>query len=481
MAVHDHSASASIPSSTGEALYKLPSTFLPFSLDGASWWYTTAAVLLSLLVLEQTVYRYKKRHLPGDAFTIPIIGKFADSTKPTMAGYMKQWQSGALSALSVFNIILAKLLNSPNHAEPCLVYSAKVILRPENWVFLTGKTHVDYRRSLNILFTRRAIGMYVGIQDSITREHFRTWPATSKREACGSTDHDDCSFPEHGHLSSRLLWKPYSSSCYAGNQRQILGHHSSARACQFPLCATWHEGVQAKQAANVAMEWLRLAARNSKIAIANGAEPTCLIDEWMRICADPNYKGRKDFSDDEISMVVFSFLFASQDAMSSGLIFGFQHLADHPETRVRQGNFDSPLTIELMDQMPYLQAVVKESMRVKPPVTMVPYKTTKAFPISEDYTVPANSMVIPSFYNSLHDPNSANMNPKNYLVWGSGPHRCIGLEYAMMNMALVLATAAVMFDWEHEITPKVMRLSAIIATLFPRDGCRLKLTPRTNA
>lgn len=66
--------------------------------------------------------------------------------------------------------------------------------------------------------------------------------------------------------------------------------------------------------------------------------------------------------------------------MSSGLIFGFQHLADHPEVlakvreeqaRVRQGNFDSPLTIELMDQMPYLQAVVKESLRVKPPVTMV--------------------------------------------------------------------------------------------------------------
>ena len=26
-----------------------------------------------------------------------------------------------------------KILNSPNHAEPCLVYSAKQILRPDNW------------------------------------------------------------------------------------------------------------------------------------------------------------------------------------------------------------------------------------------------------------------------------------------------------------------------------------------------------------
>lgn len=26
-----------------------------------------------------------------------------------------------------------KILNSPNHAEPCLVHSAKAILSPDNW------------------------------------------------------------------------------------------------------------------------------------------------------------------------------------------------------------------------------------------------------------------------------------------------------------------------------------------------------------
>jgi C-22 sterol desaturase len=52
------------------------------------------------------------------------------------------------------------------------------------------------------------------------------------------------------------------------------------------------------------------------------------------------------------------------------------------------------------------------------------------------------------------DPNnSANTNPKNYIVFGSGPHRCIGVEYAMMNIALVLAIASTTFDFEHEITP----------------------------
>ena len=80
-------------------------------------------------------------------------------------------------------------------------------------------------------------------------------------------------------------------------------------------------------------------------------------------------------------------------------------------------------------------------------------------------------MVIPSFYNSLRDPEvysnpqefdptrwldpngTAQSNPRNYLVFGSGPHKCIGIEYATMNMALVIAHAVSTWDWEHTKTP----------------------------
>ena len=102
----------------------------------------------------------------------------------------------------------------------------------------------------------------------------------------------------------------------------------------------------------------------------------------------------------------------------------------------------------------------------------VPYLAKKPFPISDDYTVPAGSMVIPSFYNALHDPkafpdpdtlsperwldpeNPANKNPQNYLVFGSGPHKCVGIEYATMSIALVLALASELAEWEHVLTPR---------------------------
>lgn len=99
------SSKASYPSVLSDASTgSVTAPVFPSLLPSGSWLYTTAAIVLSLLVLEQTVYRYKKRHLPGAQWTIPLIGKFADSLNPTMEGYMKQWASGPLSAISVFNV-----------------------------------------------------------------------------------------------------------------------------------------------------------------------------------------------------------------------------------------------------------------------------------------------------------------------------------------------------------------------------------------
>lgn len=164
----------------------------------------------------------------------------------------------------------------------------------------------------------------------------------------------------------------------------------------FPLALPGTKVYKAIQARKATFKWLELAAAKSKIAIAEGAEPDCMLEQWVKEMQTPGYKGRKDFSDREIAMVVFSFLFASQDAMSSGLIYGFQHLADHPELltkireeqyRVRGNDVDKPVTLEMLEEMPYLKAFVKESLRVKPPVTMVISSTTFLWHAPDDFVV----------------------------------------------------------------------------------------------
>lgn len=89
--------------------------------------------------------------------------------------------------------------------------------------------------------------------------------------------------------------------------------------------------------------------------------------------------------------------------MSSSITFAFQHLADYPEVlakvreeqeRVRGDDLDSPITLDVLDQMPYVHAVVKEVLRHRPPVIMVPYLVKKAFPLTDDYTVPKGTMLM---------------------------------------------------------------------------------------
>ena len=85
--------------------------------------------------------------------------------------------------------------------------------------------------------------------------------------------------------------------------------------------------------------------------------------------------------------------------------------------------------------------------------------------------IPAGTIVAPNQYAMTHDPNvypepdaliperwldpesSANKNPRNFLVFGSGPHRCIGIEYVYMNISICISNAVTLMEWEHEITP----------------------------
>lgn len=264
-------------------------------------------------------------------------------------------------------------------------------------VFLTGKSHVEYRRVLNTLFTRKALryaspslsstftsspfqSIYISIQDAIARNHLNQWLADAAKDPS----------PKSIMQTARQLNMHISLRVFCGNHIPEEGaveisqkYWDITRALElvnFPLALPGTKVYKAIQARKAAFKWLEMAAAKSKIAIAEGAEPECMLEQWVKELQAPGYKGRKDFSDREMAMVIFSFLFASQDAMSSGLIYGFQHLADHPEIlakirdeqyRVRGNDVDKPMTLEMLEEMPYLRAFVKESMRFKPPVTMV--------------------------------------------------------------------------------------------------------------
>ncbi|KAF2137162.1 uncharacterized protein K452DRAFT_236404 [Aplosporella prunicola CBS 121167] len=494
---------------------------------GISGWQIVVTLFAMLVVYDQVKYIWNKGPIAGPALKIPFIGPFLESVNPKFSAYHAKWLSGPLSCVSVFHkfVVIAstrdmarKVFNSPTFVKPCVVDIAHKLLRPENWVFLDGKAHVDYRKGLNGLFTRQALEIYLPGQEEIYSKYFQ--------KALDMTAKNDGKTMPFMHYFREFIT--------AVSLRTFVGHYipdesvkkiaddyyyitEALELVNFPIILPFTNTWRGKKAADMVLDEFAKCAAKSKVRMASGGEPDCILDCWVKSMIESEEYNQKlakgieaqkpaqvirTFTDLEISMTIFTFLFASQDATSSAATWLFQVMADRPDhldkireenLRLRNGNRDAPMTMEMMDKMTYTRAVVKEILRYRPPVIMVPYLAKRDFKISEDYTVPKGSMVVPTTYMALHDPEAypnpdsfeperwitgdAEKQTKNWLVFGTGPHYCLGQVYAINNLMGMIGCASMKLDWKHKVTPLSEEIK-VFATIFPQDDCHLAFTPR---
>ena len=400
--------------------------------------------------------------------------------------------------------------------KPCVVDAAFKLLRPENWVFLDGRAHVDYRKGLNGLFTRQALEMYLPGQEEVYDIYFKRFVDRTK-ELNGK--------PEP--------WMPVLRELMCAiSCRTFVGHYMSEKVVKkiakdyylitaalelvnFPIILPFTKSWYGKKAADMVMIEFSKCAAKSKVRMAAGGEPNCIMDAWIKQIQDSaKYRERiergekvdtsekptqvlREFTDLEISMTVFTFLFASQDATSSACTWLFQLMANRPEwldkvreenLRLRDGDRDKRFTLDMLESMVYTRAVVKEGLRYRPPVIMVPYLAKKDYPVTDSYTVKKGSMVIPSVWPATHDPQAypnpdvydperwisgdADKQVKNWLVFGTGPHYCLGQTYAQLNLMAMIGKASMLLDWEHHPTSRSEAIE-VFATIFPKVSSEL--------
>lgn len=499
-------------------------------LSNMNGWSIVLSIFLALVVYDQLSYIRKKGSIVGPSMKLPFMGPFLESVNPRFEKYHEKWMSGPLSCVSVFHkfVVIAstrdmarKVFNSPTFVKPCVVDVAHKLLRPTNWVFLDGKEHVDYRKGLNGLFTRQALETYLPGQEEVYRKYFEDLVKISDKNGGKAT-------PFMPHFRELMC----AVSC-----RTFVGHYMSEAAVKkiaddyylitaalelvnFPIILPFTKTWYGKKAADMVLNEFAKCAAKSKVRMAAGGSVGCILDGWVKsmidsedyrqkvakgIELDPTEKPSmliRQFTDFEIAQTLFTFLFASQDATSSASTWLFQIMADRPDIldkvreenlRVRNGDRNAPFTMDMLENMVYTRAVVKETLRYRPPVLMVPYIAKKAFPVSEDYVVPKGAMVIPTTYPALHDPEAypnpdsfepdrwitgdAEKQVKNWLVFGTGPHYCLGQTYAQLNLMAMIGKASILLDWRHEITDLSEKIK-VFATIFPMDDCHLAFTKR---
>lgn len=476
------------------------------------------------------MYIKLKGPIAGPRFKIPLVGPFLQAIDPKFDGYLAQWASGPLSCVSVFHkfVVLVserdlahKVFKSPAYAEPCLVPVAKDLLGHKAWVFLQGKEHAEYRRGLTPLFTSRALASYLAVQEKVLADYFDSF-VNASHENAGRPVPFMSKFREiNCALSCRTFFGDYISQDAI---KRISDDFYLATAAfelvnvpmsiHIPGSKQWR-GKRVCDAVHA--EFAKCAAA-CKANMSTGAKPTCTVDYWVLHMLQSNrYREKvaagdttaekpsnmiREFTNEEIGETLFTFLFASQDAASSATTWLFQILAQRPEVldRLRQENLDArggdrnkPFDLSMLESLTYTNAVCKELLRHRPPVIFVPYLATRDFPVTPSYTVPKGSMIIPSCYPALHDPEDypnpnffdperwisgdAESKTKNWLVFGAGPHDCLARRYVPLTMAGMIGKASLELDWEHHATERSEEIK-VFATLFPMDECPLVFTKR---
>lgn len=494
------------------ALARLSQTFLTLN-----WLLVLVTLTVLAVTYDQVMYQVRKGSIAGPKYKVwPIIGPFLESLDPKFEEYVAKWNSGPLSCVSIFHkfVVIAstrelarKILSSPKYVKPCVVDVAVKILRPTNWVFLDGKAHVDYRRSLNGLFVRKALEIYIPVLEKYMDKYLELF-----------CDYDGARefFPEFRELMCALSLRTFCGDYITEPQIKLIADNyykvtAALELVNFPIIIPYTKTWYGKKIADDTMKIFERCSEQAKIHIENGGKPTCVMDEWISLMKQARDNQKEDpeskllireFSDREVSEAIFTFLFASQDASSSLACWLFQIVADRPEIvdrireeqlAVRGNDPNKRLDLDLINSMTFTNNVVKESLRYRPPVLMVPYVVKQPFPVTPEYTAPAGSMIIPTLYPALHDPEvypdpdnfvpdrwdnpTPDMEKRSWLVFGSGPHVCLGQQYVMMLFTGMLGKFCLFSNMKHHITPLSEEIK-VFATIFPKDDLILEFEKR---
>jgi cytochrome P450 len=169
-------------------------------------------------------------------------------------------------------------------------------------------------------------------------------------------------------------------------------------------------------------------------------------DSLLSVLLEQRDENGEGPSDRHIRDQLVALLVGGHDSSSASLSWAFERLARHPAVHARLGEGDPA----------YLDAVVKEVLRVRPALTIAPRRLLEPVRIS-DHTLPAGIQVAACLWLAMRREDlwpdaaafrperwldGAEPNPMSWIPFGGGVRRCAGAPFAEMEMREVLRAAA---------------------------------------
>ncbi|KAL5549039.1 hypothetical protein UlMin_004270 [Ulmus minor] len=179
-----------------------------------------------------------------------------------------------------------------------------------------------------------------------------------------------------------------------------------------------------------------------------------------------------DFPDNQINILLMELLSAGTDSSSITIEWTMTELIKNPkymkkvqEELTREIKQDQLVKESDLPKLTYLEACVKESLRLHPPAPIpIPRRASETCQVM-NYTIPKNTQVLVNIWEIGRDPNywedplefkperfldsSLDFKGNNYefLPFSSGRRMCPGISMAAKQVPLVLASLIHSFDW----------------------------------
>jgi cytochrome P450 len=218
--------------------------------------------------------------------------------------------------------------------------------------------------------------------------------------------------------------------------------------------------------------------------------------DLLQSLLDARYSDGEGMTDELVLSESMQLLVAGHETSSNALSWLLYLLSSRPDCleRVRQ-EFDAVLGEAQLShgdvmKCEYTTQVIQEGLRLYPPFWMIDREAIADDQVG-DIAIPKGSTVIVYVYGAHHAPqnwpdpesfdpgrftkaNVKQLTPFTYLPFGGGPRICIGNQYAMLQILMILSELLRKYDFE--LTPGQSIEARPMVILRPKHGIRMSFT-----
>ncbi|WP_283252083.1 cytochrome P450 [Aeromicrobium wangtongii] len=220
-------------------------------------------------------------------------------------------------------------------------------------------------------------------------------------------------------------------------------------------------------------------------------------DDLFSVLCQLETEDGERFSDEDIVNHMIFLLMAAHDTSTITVSTVMQQLGQHPEwqQRCREEALALPEnpTLADLDQLVAIDLVMKESLRLVPPVPVLARKTVKETEVL-GHRIPADRLVAVMVHMSHHMPelwdDPERFDPERFAddrrddkvhryAWepfGGGVHKCIGLFFAGAEVKTILVHLLRQFEWS--VDPGYRAPMSYASLPYPKDGQPVRLVRR---